>query len=70
MHRLLVPIIAAAGLALGSAAGAAEPPAWPGVTENDFTLRDGHFRSGQTLPDLRIHYRPLGTPTLDAPTHA
>ena len=32
----------------------------PAVTEGDHVLRDFKFRSGETLPELRIHYRTLG----------
>jgi homoserine O-acetyltransferase/O-succinyltransferase len=66
MNRLLVTIFAAAGLALTGAAVAAEPPTWPGLKEGDFAIRDFHFRSGETLPELKIHYRTLGTPKYDA----
>src|SRR5262250_1055914 len=34
---------------------------WP-AKEGDFTIRDFHFKSGETLPELRIHYTTLGTP--------
>jgi homoserine O-acetyltransferase len=34
--------------------------------EDDFVLRDFHFRSGETLPELRLHYTTLGTPARDA----
>ena len=57
---------AALGLALAGTAVAAEPRSWPGVEEHDFTIRDFHFRDGGTLPELRIHYRTLGTPHYDA----
>jgi homoserine O-acetyltransferase len=33
---------------------------WPEPTEGDFTIKDFHFTSGETLPELRIHYRTLG----------
>src|SRR3954463_884620 len=36
------------------------------LTEGEVTLRDFHFRSGETLPALRIHYATLGTPHRDA----
>ena len=39
------------------------------LTEGDVTLRDFHFRSGETLPALRIHYATLGTPHRDAAGH-
>ena len=35
-------------------------------TEGDFTIRDFKFRSGETLPELRIHYRTFGQPEKDA----
>jgi homoserine O-acetyltransferase len=34
--------------------------------EADFVIRDFHFRSGERLPELRIHYRTLGIPQRDA----
>ena len=35
-------------------------------TESDFTIRDFKFASGETLPELRLHYRTLGKPEKDA----
>ncbi|HEY2444894.1 MAG TPA: alpha/beta fold hydrolase [Rhizomicrobium sp.] len=34
--------------------------------EGDFTIRDFHFRSGETIPSLRLHYTTLGRPVRDA----
>jgi homoserine O-acetyltransferase len=45
---------------------AALQPAAPAVTEGDFLIRDFRFTSGETLPELRMHYRTLGTPRKDA----
>ncbi len=39
---------------------------YPAPTEGDFVLKDFKFQSGETLPELRIHYRALGTPRRDA----
>ena len=39
---------------------------YPGPTEGDYTIRDFKFASGETLPELRLHYRTLGTPQKDA----
>ena len=36
------------------------------VQECDFILRDFTFNSGETLPELRLHYRTLGKPERDA----
>jgi homoserine O-acetyltransferase len=38
----------------------------PSVVEGDFVIRNFRFTSGETLPELRIHYRTLGTPRKDA----
>jgi homoserine O-acetyltransferase len=38
----------------------------PAPTESDFTIRDFKFASGETLPELRVHYRTLGKPEKDA----
>src|SRR5690242_8033285 len=35
-------------------------------TEGDCILKDFSFRSGERLPELRIHYRTFGTPRRDA----
>jgi len=34
--------------------------------DGDFVQRDFHFRSGEVLPELRLHYTTLGTPVRDA----
>jgi homoserine O-acetyltransferase/O-succinyltransferase len=39
---------------------------YPPPTESDFTIRDFKFSSGETLPELRLHYRTLGKPEKDA----
>ena len=36
------------------------------LAEGDVMLRDFPFGSGETLPELRIHYATLGTPRRDA----
>jgi len=38
---------------------------YPAPTESDFTIRDFKFASGETLPELRLHYRTLGKPEKD-----
>src|SRR6202142_2832111 len=34
--------------------------------EGDYVIRDFHFASGETLPELRIHYTTIGKPKKDA----
>lgn len=42
------------------------PVPLPGAAEGDFLIRNFRFTSGETLPELRIHYRTFGTPRRDA----
>jgi homoserine O-acetyltransferase/O-succinyltransferase len=39
---------------------------YPAPTEGDFTIRIFKFTSGETLPELRLHYRTLGKAEKDA----
>ena len=50
---------------LATASSAASPPAWPAV-EGDFIVRNFVFASGETLPELRLHYTTLGKPHRNA----
>src|SRR5262245_29961506 len=54
---ILLPVL------VSRVASAAE---YPTPTEADFTIHDFKFQSGETLPELRIHYRTLGKPEKDA----
>jgi homoserine O-acetyltransferase len=38
-------------------------------TQGDYTIPNFHFASGQTLPELRLHYRTVGEPKKDAAGH-
>ncbi|WP_395641933.1 alpha/beta fold hydrolase [Rudaea sp.] len=38
----------------------AHADAWPTPSEGDYTIKDFRFASGETLPELRLHYRTLG----------
>lgn len=39
---------------------------YPAPAEGDFVLRDFKFSNGQSLPELKIHYRTLGAPKKDS----
>jgi homoserine O-acetyltransferase len=39
---------------------------WPEPQEGDFKVHDFHFQSGETLPEVRIHYYTLGKAVKDA----
>lgn len=38
---------------------------YPAPAEGDYVIRDFKFASGETLPELRIHYRTIGKPAKD-----
>jgi homoserine O-acetyltransferase/O-succinyltransferase len=40
---------------------ATRTPSHPPPVEGDFILRDFKFESGETLPELKLHYRTIGT---------
>src|SRR5207245_8486124 len=40
----------------------AHPTKWLNDYEGAFIVRNYVFRSGETLPELKLHYRTLGTP--------
>ncbi|MGE3278070.1 MAG: alpha/beta fold hydrolase [Vicinamibacterales bacterium] len=40
--------------------------AFPAPVDADFVAKDVRFESGQTLPEVTIHYRTVGTPRKDA----
>ena len=44
----------------------AQAASYPAPAEGDFTVKDFRFASGESLPQLRIHYRSFGTPRQDA----
>jgi homoserine O-acetyltransferase len=63
---MIKALCATAALLLAAAAHAAEPPtAGMPLAEGDYVAHDFKFRSGETLPELRLHYTTLGTPHRD-----
>jgi homoserine O-acetyltransferase/O-succinyltransferase len=45
---------------------AAQQTPAPATTEGDFVIHDFKFRSGESLPELKLHYTTLGKPARDA----
>jgi homoserine O-acetyltransferase len=70
MRRLAVSVFNCfLGIALcASASAAQQAPPFPSK-EGDYVARDFKFRSGESLPELRLHYTTLGQPTRDAKGH-
>ena len=54
-------LLTAALLAAALPAQAQEPKAWPGYQESDYIVSNYKFTDGQTLPEVKIHYRTIGT---------
>src|SRR5436853_4438765 len=46
-------------------AQAAAAQNYPAPAQGDFVIRDFRFRSGEVLPELRLHYTTVGTPVKD-----
>jgi homoserine O-acetyltransferase len=44
----------------------AQPSKVPATREGDYLVRNFHFKSGETLPEVRMHYTTLGTPVRDS----
>jgi homoserine O-acetyltransferase/O-succinyltransferase len=57
-------VLCALGLAVVRATSLAAA-SYPAPVEGDFVLHDFHFSSGETLPELKLHYRTLGRPVRD-----
>ena len=62
----MIPMRFCCSVLLLQGAGQPSAPPLPQATEGDFVIKDFRFASGETLPELRIHYRTLGTPRKDA----
>ena len=63
MHRLLLLVSV---LLLATASLPARAQTNPVPAQGDFTIRGFKFDSGEVLPELKLHYRTLGTPRRDA----
>lgn len=44
----------------------AAQPAFPAPVEADFVVRNFLFQNGETIPELKLHYRTIGQPRTDA----
>jgi homoserine O-acetyltransferase len=60
LFKLLLVFALLSGVAHATAAD------YPAPAEGDFVLHNFTFSNGQSLPELRIHYRTLGAPKKDA----
>src|SRR5579871_4768410 len=61
----LTPLIVALCV-LGETPAHAATTNFPPPVAGDFVIHDFHFKSAETLPELRIHYLTFGSPQRDA----
>jgi homoserine O-acetyltransferase len=62
LYSGVLSVLMCTGLGAAHVAAAAEPR----PLEGDYVIHDFHFASGETLPELRMHYTFLGKPKKDA----
>jgi homoserine O-acetyltransferase len=56
-------LILTALVAVALPASAQQPGAgWPNYQEGDYTVSNYKFTSGESMPDVKLHYRTIGTP--------
>jgi len=69
MPQRLCSLLFAAFLVTTAAAQASYPPThWP-IQDGTYIIHDFRFGTGETLPDLKLHYLTLGQPQHDAAGH-
>src|ERR1700730_5256390 len=67
IRQLIWSCALSAALCVSATAALADAPAAGAATaEGDYVVRDFHFASGETLPELRLHYTVLGKPRRDS----
>src|SRR6185436_854928 len=62
---LLTLIILVAACSLAFSQTSERQRNYPAPVEGDYTIKDFKFRSGETLPELNLHYSTIGTPAKD-----
>jgi homoserine O-acetyltransferase/O-succinyltransferase len=63
-HLMLAALLAGAA----SSAQTSQPTPWP-VQDGNYVISNFHFGSGESLPELKLHYLTLGKPHRDAAGH-
>jgi homoserine O-acetyltransferase len=69
MKRLGLYVVLAATLAAaraGAQSAAANTAGWPAPHDGDFIVHNFRFQSGETMPEVRMHYATLGAPVKDS----
>jgi homoserine O-acetyltransferase len=58
---IVTVLLAAACPALAQVTPAKPNTNWPGYQENDYSVSNYKFASGETMPEVKLHYRTIGT---------
>jgi hypothetical protein len=62
VRSLIVTVLMAAALpALAQQAANKPNTNWPGYQEGDYIIRNYKFVGGESLPEVKLHYRAIGT---------
>src|ERR1041385_2214067 len=62
---ILILIVAACTLAFSQTTPERQRN-YPAPVEGDYVIKDFKFRSGETLPELKLHYLTIGAPAKDS----
>ena len=62
----VIILMAAAFPALAQASANQPNTSWPGHREGDYVIKDYKFVSGESLPEVKLHYRTIGTASTNA----
>jgi homoserine O-acetyltransferase len=68
MRRALLSVLLlciASHVAFAQSSAKSAQPNYPPPAQGDFLIRDFHFKSGEVLPELKLHYTTVGTPVRD-----
>jgi homoserine O-acetyltransferase len=66
--RRLTPAFYLLAILLASVASPAQTSHWP-TQDGNYVIKDFHFGSGESIPELKLHYLTLGKPHRDASGH-
>ena len=58
---IVIVLLASAFPALGQDAANKPNTNWPGYREGDYVIHDYKFVGGESLPEVKLHYRTIGT---------
>ena len=62
VRALIVTVLLAAALPALAQETAKQPTTnWPGYQEGDYVVSNYKFASGENLPEVKLHYRTIGT---------